>query len=49
MVEDGQEVCSTISVRDLTIQRREEDLVLATFGRGIYVLDDYSSFALRKS
>ncbi|MEC8757235.1 MAG: glycosyl hydrolase [Bacteroidota bacterium] len=32
-----------ISVRDLTIQRREEDLVLATFGRGIYVLDDYSS------
>jgi hypothetical protein len=28
-------------VRDLTIQRREDDLVLATFGRGFYVLDDY--------
>ena len=32
----------TISVRDLEIQRRESDLVVATFGRGIYVLDDYS-------
>ena len=30
-------------VRDLTIQRRENDLVIATFGRGFYVLDDYSS------
>jgi len=30
-------------VRDLTIQRRENDLVLATFGRGFYILDDYSS------
>ena len=32
----------TIPVRDLTIQRRENDLVLATFGRSFYVLDDYS-------
>ncbi len=32
----------TISVRDLEIQRRENDLVLGTFGRGFYVLDDYS-------
>lgn len=32
----------TISVRDLAIQTREHDLVAATFGRGIYVLDDYS-------
>jgi hypothetical protein len=32
----------TISVRDLAIQKREHDLVAATFGRGIYVLDDYS-------
>ena len=32
----------TIAVRDLEIQRRESDLVLATFGRGFYVLDDYS-------
>jgi len=32
----------TISVRDLEIQRRENDLVVGTFGRGIYILDDYS-------
>jgi hypothetical protein len=32
----------TIQVRDITIQQRENDLVLATFGRGFYVLDDYS-------
>ena len=30
----------TIQVRDLVIQEREGDLVLATFGRGFYVLDD---------
>ncbi|MBI5083716.1 MAG: hypothetical protein HZB13_03845 [Acidobacteria bacterium] len=33
----------TIAVRDLAIQERENDLVLATFGRGFYVLDDYSA------
>ena len=32
----------TIAVRDLEVQRRENDLVLATFGRGFFVLDDYS-------
>ncbi len=32
----------TIAVRDLAIQERENDLVLGTFGRGFYVLDDYS-------
>lgn len=32
----------TIAVRDLEIQRRENDLVVGTFGRSIYVLDDYS-------
>lgn len=32
----------TIAVRDLAIQQRENDLVLATFGRGFYVLDDYT-------
>ncbi|MBI5916606.1 MAG: glycosyl hydrolase [Bacteroidetes bacterium] len=32
----------TIAVKDIAIQRRENDLVLATFGRGFYVLDDYS-------
>ena len=30
-------------VRDMTIQKRENDLVLATFGRGFYILDDYSA------
>jgi photosystem II stability/assembly factor-like uncharacterized protein len=30
----------TIPVRDLTIHRTAEDLVLATFGRGFYILDD---------
>jgi hypothetical protein len=29
-------------VRDLAVQRRENDLVIATFGRGFYVLDDYT-------
>jgi hypothetical protein len=32
-----------IQVRDMTVQRRENDLVLATFGRGFYILDDYSA------
>jgi photosystem II stability/assembly factor-like uncharacterized protein len=39
----------TIAVRDLAIQRQENDLVLATFGRGFYVLDDYSSLRLIKT
>jgi photosystem II stability/assembly factor-like uncharacterized protein len=30
----------TISIRDLKIHTRENDLVIATFGRGIYILDD---------
>ena len=33
----------TISVRDMAIQKRENDLVLATFGRSFYILDDYSA------
>ncbi|HMB60140.1 MAG TPA: hypothetical protein VKN35_09525, partial [Xanthomonadales bacterium] len=32
----------TISVRDLEIQRREDDLVVGTFGLGFYILDDLS-------
>lgn len=32
----------TISVRDLAIQKRENDLVVGTFGRSIYILDDYT-------
>lgn len=33
----------TTAVRDIALQERESDLVLATFGRGFYILDDYSS------
>ncbi len=32
----------TIAVYDIAIQKQKSDLVLATFGRGIYILDDYS-------
>lgn len=32
----------TIAVRDLAIQKRENDLVVGTFGRGIFILDDYT-------
>ena len=32
----------TISFRDLKLQRRDGDLVGASFGRGFYVLDDYA-------
>ena len=33
----------TIAVKDLAIQKQMNDLVIGTFGRGIYVLDDYSA------
>lgn len=36
----------TIQVRDLTIQRRENDLVVGTFGRGVYILDNYTPLRL---
>jgi photosystem II stability/assembly factor-like uncharacterized protein len=32
----------TISFRDLAIQKRENDLVAASFGRGFWILDDYT-------
>jgi hypothetical protein len=32
----------TIQVRDIDIHRTENDLALATFGRGFYILDDYT-------
>ena len=32
----------TISFRDVRIQRRENDLVAGSFGRGIFILDDYT-------
>jgi photosystem II stability/assembly factor-like uncharacterized protein len=35
-----------IAVRDIDIQRRESDLALGTFGRGFYILDDYSPLRL---
>lgn len=36
----------TIPVRDLAIQKREGDLVIATFGRGFFVLDDLTPLRL---
>ena len=33
----------SIQVRDMQVQKRETDLVIATFGRGFYILDDYSA------
>jgi hypothetical protein len=38
----------TIQVRDLNIQKRENDLVVGTFGRGIYILDNYTPLRLLK-
>ena len=35
-----------IAVRDIDIQRRENDLVLGTFGRGFFILDDYTPLRL---
>ncbi len=32
----------TIAVRDIAVQKRENDLVLGTFGRSFYILDDYT-------
>lgn len=32
----------TIAIRDIEIQTDENDLVLASFGRGFFILDDYS-------
>lgn len=33
----------TICIKEIEIQRRENDLALASFGRGFYILDDYSA------
>jgi photosystem II stability/assembly factor-like uncharacterized protein len=33
----------TTQARDLVIQKRENDLVVASFGRGAYILDDYTA------
>ena len=37
----------TIAVREIAIQKRENDLVLGTFGRGVYIVDDYSPLRAR--
>jgi hypothetical protein len=39
----------TIAVRDMVMQAREGDLVIATFGRGFYVLDDISALRQTKA
>lgn len=39
----------TTAIRDLEIQRRESDLVVASFGRGVYILDDYSPLRTKAS
>ncbi len=33
----------TVMFRDLEIQKREGDLICGTFGRGMYILDDYAA------
>jgi photosystem II stability/assembly factor-like uncharacterized protein len=33
----------TVQARDLVIQRRENDLIVGTFGRGAFILDDYTA------
>jgi hypothetical protein len=33
---------ASVQVTDLDLQRDEDDLVVATFGRGVFILDDYS-------
>ena len=39
----------TIQVKDLCIQRKTNDLAIGTFGRGIYILDDYSPLRMVRS
>ena len=39
----------TVAVRDMVIQAREKDLVLATFGRGVYILDDITPLRQMKA
>ena len=38
----------TVAVRDIAIQKRENDLVAGTFGRSIYILDNYAPLRLIK-
>ncbi len=34
---------AAVAVRDIELQRRENDVVIATFGRGFYILENYSA------
>jgi photosystem II stability/assembly factor-like uncharacterized protein len=36
----------TVAIRDIAIQKEENDLILASFGRGFFILDDYSPLQL---
>jgi photosystem II stability/assembly factor-like uncharacterized protein len=36
----------SVAVKDMVIQERENDLVIATFGRGFYILDDMTPLRL---
>ena len=36
----------SIPVRDIAVQKRENDLAIATFGRGFYIMDDYTPLRL---
>jgi photosystem II stability/assembly factor-like uncharacterized protein len=38
----------TIAVKDLAIQKQTNDLAVATFGRGFYILDDYTPLRVLK-
>lgn len=38
----------TIAIKDIAIQKRENDIALATFGRGFYILDDYTPLRVVK-
>lgn len=35
----------TIGIREIVFQKQQKDIVVATFGRGIYVVDDYTQIA----
>lgn len=35
-----------IPIRDIALQKRESDIAVATFGRGFYIMDDYSPLRL---
>lgn len=35
-----------IPIRDIALQKRESDIAIATFGRGFYIMDDYSPLRL---